>query len=83
LNELQQLKAELESANEKLLAFQNKSNEPEQTAKEPFQLKSERVELGIQNAPITKPQSIELKILPRSFTGNKNNLNKSILNNLP
>lgn len=82
-NELQQLKIELESANEKLIAFQNKSDETEKTAKEPFQLKSERVELGVQNAPVTKPQSLEVKILPQSFTGNKNNINKSLLNNLP
>ncbi|WP_303923179.1 hypothetical protein [Draconibacterium sediminis] len=75
------LKAEIETLNEELIALKNQaeseSPEPSQSTN-PFELKSERVELGPQQKPDLSNPEMELKIFPRNFNETTNNLNKTL-----
>ena len=78
--ELLQLQAELNTVKANFIAYKsNVENQREERINDPFQLKGERVELGVQKSPPTKDQEMELKVFPINFQGNRNNLNKSIL----
>ena len=79
-NNILELQAELDSVKADFVAYKNspeKQNEPSGNA--PFQLKSERVELGVQKSKSLRNRDLELKVFPVNFQENKNNLNKSIL----
>ncbi|WP_163325584.1 hypothetical protein [Draconibacterium mangrovi] len=75
------LKAEIETLNEELVALKNQaeseSPEPSPTAN-PFELKSERVELGPQQKPSLKSPEMEMKVFQKNFIENRNNLNSTI-----
>lgn len=73
--ELVKLTADLQAAQTEITAMKNAEN-PEQT--EPFQLKSERVELGVQKKPAVNNPELEVKIFPKNFGGTKNDLNKTL-----
>lgn len=72
---------EIETLNEELLALKNQaepeSTEPSQPAN-PFELKSERVELGPQQKPSVKSPEMEMKVFQKNFIENRNNLNSTI-----
>ena len=74
-------KAEIKELNEELLALKNQaeseSPEPSQSAN-PFELKSERVELGPQQIPSLKSPEMEMKVFRKNFIENRNNLNSTI-----
>ena len=74
-------KVEIEQLNEELLALKNQveteSAEPAQAAN-PFELKSERVELGVQQKPALSNPEIKLKVFPKNFSEAKNDLNKTL-----
>ena len=74
-------KVEIEQLNEELLALKNQveseSTEPAQAAN-PFELKSERVELGAQQKPTVKSPEMEMKVFPKNFSEAKNDLNKTL-----
>ena len=74
-------KVEIEQMNEELLALKNQveteSTEPAQAAN-PFELKSERVELGVQQKPALSNPEIKLKVFPKNFSEAKNDLNKTL-----
>ena len=74
-------KVEIEALNEELLALKNQveteSAEPAQAAN-PFELKSERVELGVQQKPALSNPEIKLKVFPKNFSEAKNDLNKTL-----
>lgn len=79
-NNILELQAELDSVKADFVAYKNspeKQNEASGNA--PFQLKSERVELGVQKSKSLRNRDLELKVFPVNFQENKNNLNKSIL----
>lgn len=79
-NNILELQAEMDSVKADFVAYKNssqKQNEPSGNA--PFQLKSERVELGVQKSKSLRNRDLELKVFPVNFQENKNNLNKSIL----
>ncbi len=81
--EIEQREAELTKIKDELVVLQSQSQSQKQQKKknEPFQLKSERVELGTQNSSAPRNPDIELKIFPGNFTENKNDLNKLLLKN--
>ncbi|WP_297094931.1 hypothetical protein [uncultured Draconibacterium sp.] len=74
-------KAEIQTLNEELLALKNhaasESTELPQSAN-PFELKSERVELGPQQKPSVKSPEMEMKVFQKNFIENRNNLNSTI-----
>ena len=74
-------KVEIEQLNEELLALKNQveteSAEPAQAAN-PFELKSERMELGPQQKPSVKSPEMEMKVFQKNFIENRNNLNSTI-----
>ncbi|WP_319230972.1 hypothetical protein [Draconibacterium orientale] len=74
-------KAEIDTLNEELLALKNQaeteSAELAQSAN-PFELKSERVELGVQQKPALSNPEIKLKVFPKNFSETKNDLNKTL-----
>ena len=74
-------KVEIEQLNEELLALKNQveteSAAPAQAAN-PFELKSERVELGVQQKPALSNPEIKLKVFPKNFSEAKNDLNKTL-----
>ncbi len=74
-------KVEIEQLNEELLALKNQvekeSAEPAQAAN-PFELKSERMELGPQQKPTVKSPEMEMKVFQKNFIENRNNLNSTI-----
>jgi len=67
--------------NEELLALKNQveteSTEPAQAAN-PFELKSDRMELGPQQKPTVKSPEMEMKVFQKNFIENRNNLNSTI-----
>ena len=78
--DLAQLQAELDTVKADFAAYKTSvENQNLQHGNDPFRLKSERVELGVQKSPLTKSQEMELKVFPINFQENRNNLNKSIL----
>nr|WP_319572269.1 hypothetical protein [uncultured Draconibacterium sp.] len=74
-------KVEIEQMNEELLALKNQveteSTEPAQAAN-PFELKSDRMELGPQQKPTVKSPEMEMKVFQKNFIENRNNLNSTI-----
>lgn len=78
-NEKEQLQAELKRAKEELIVFQKQNKQTQKKENEPFLLKSERVNMGIQNNSVPKNPEIELKVFPKNFTENKNDLNRTLL----
>ncbi|MCG6191050.1 hypothetical protein [Maribellus maritimus] len=79
--EKETLEAELKKVKDELFTFQKQKKETEKKGNEPFQLKSERVEMGVQSGAVPKNSALELKIFPGKFTENKNDLNKTLLKN--
>lgn len=73
--------AEIGLLNDELLALKNQSEsestEPSQRTN-PFELKSERVELGPQKKPSFKSPEMEMKVFQKTFIENRNNLNTTI-----
>lgn len=53
-----------------------KKTENENTA--PFELKSERVEVGISKTPVAKNPDLKMKVFEKNFIENRNNLNSTI-----
>jgi len=74
-NELEKLSAELSVVREELTALQQLN---QATEDEPFRLKSERVELGLQKKPAVNNPEMEFKIFPRNFSDKKNDLNRTL-----
>jgi uncharacterized protein (DUF3084 family) len=73
--EIEKLTAELNAAQTELTALQS----PDDSAQsEPFQLKSERVELGVQKKPNVNNPELEVKIFPKNFGGKTNDLNRTL-----
>ncbi|WP_319500066.1 hypothetical protein [uncultured Draconibacterium sp.] len=74
-------KAEIDTLNEELLALKNQA-ETERVgsaqAANPFELKSERVELGPHQKPSLKSPEMEMKVFQKNFIENRNNLNSTI-----
>ncbi|WP_319479794.1 hypothetical protein [uncultured Draconibacterium sp.] len=74
-------KAEIDTLNEELLALKNQAETesagPAQAAN-PFELKSERMELGPQQKPTVKSPEMEMKVFQKNFIENRNNLNSTI-----
>ncbi|QGY44740.1 hypothetical protein GM418_14000 [Maribellus comscasis] len=79
--EKETLEAELKKAKDELFAFQKQKKKTENKGNEPFQLKSERVEMGVQSGAVPKNSALELKVFPGKFTENKNDLNRTLLKN--
>lgn len=73
--ELEKLTADLHAAQTELTAI--KSTDDSNQA-EPFQLKSERVELGVQKKPTVNNPEMEVKIFPKNFGGKTNDLNRTL-----
>lgn len=80
-NQNEAYQTEVETLNDELLALKNQSEsentEPSQSAN-PFELKSERVELGPQQKPTVKSPEMEMKVFQKNFIENRNNLNSTI-----
>jgi hypothetical protein len=76
-SELEQLENELVSLKTELEAF--KQNQ--QNTNPPFQLKGGRVELDVPKSPAIKGPEMELKVFPKNFSGNSNDLNTTLLKN--
>jgi len=77
--EISQLTTELNEARQELAKVEMEEqtqSENKQTA--PFQLKSERVEVGLLKKPTVKTPEIEMKIFQKNFIENRNNLNSTI-----
>ena len=74
-------RTEIKTINEELLALKNQAesenSEPSPSAN-PFELKSERVELGPQQKPSVKSPEMEMKVFQKNFIENRNNLNSTI-----
>ena len=74
-------KTEIKTLNDELLALKNQreseNTEPSQSVN-PFELKSERVELGPQQKPSVKSPEIKMKVFEKNFIENRNNLNSTI-----
>ena len=79
-SELARLNAELNAARTELSALQQMK---QPTENEPFKLKSERVELGVQKKPAVSSPEMELKIFPRKAIEKTNDLNKTLFKNEP
>ena len=78
-NKMQQLETELTLAKTELTSYkQDNEKQGQQKKDDPFQLKSERVELGVQKTSLNKNPELELKVFPKNFIQNTNDLNKSI-----
>lgn len=78
--QIRKLQTELESTQKELLAIQKQNNEDVERSKSaPFELKSERIELGVPKKPATKNPEMEVKVFQRNFIEDRNNLNKNIL----
>ncbi|HYQ56236.1 MAG TPA: hypothetical protein VEP89_02735 [Draconibacterium sp.] len=74
-------KAEIEVLNEELLALKYQAElEPRESSRSsnPFELKSDRVELGIQKKPMEKLPEMEMKVFEKNFIENRNNLSSTI-----
>lgn len=78
LIEIEQLEAKLAETKNELAVLQSPGNPTQQKESGPFQLKSERIELGIQKSQVVKNQEIELKVFPKNFIQNSNNLNTTL-----
>ena len=74
--ELIQLSIKLDKAKYALNELQKVSQSSSKS--EPFHLRGERVELGIQKKPSINNAEMELKIFPKNFMESKNNLNKTL-----
>ena len=75
------IKAEIETLNEELLALKTQTvseNTESSQPTNPFELKSERVELGPQQKPSIKSPEMEMKVFQKNFIENRNNLNSTI-----
>ena len=80
--EIEKLENELASAKAELTASkQDVQNQNQQNENPPFQLKGSRVELDVPKTPTVKSPELELKVFPKNFPENKNNLNKTLLKN--
>ena len=77
-----QFRLETEAMQNELLALKQKTAKEANTAEEqksnPFELKSDRVELGIRKKPMVKSPEMEMKVFQKNFIENKNNLNSTI-----
>ena len=51
---------------------------PNPSEGEPFLLKSERVELGVQKKPAVDNPEMEVKIFPKNFIEKTNDLNRTL-----
>lgn len=81
-NKTQELKTELTAAKTELTTYkQNAEKHDQQKKDDPFQLKSERIELGVQKTELNKTSELELKVFPKNYMQNTNDLNKSIFKN--
>lgn len=78
-DEVEQLNSELASAKDKLEHFSNdtdKTKDGKHAA--PFELKSERINVGVSDKPSVKNPEMEMKVFQRNFIENRNNLNRTI-----
>jgi hypothetical protein len=77
--EVAQLQNELLAAKNELVELEKrKQEELENKAAVPFQLKSERVDVGKIISPTVKSPEMEMKIFQKQFIENRNNLNSTI-----
>uniref|UniRef100_UPI0032176E71 hypothetical protein n=1 Tax=uncultured Draconibacterium sp. TaxID=1573823 RepID=UPI0032176E71 len=77
--EVARLTNELKAAkNEITRIHQDKNTSSADREAAPFQLKSERIDIGISKKPSVKDPEIEMKILQKNFIENRNNLNRTI-----
>lgn len=74
-SELAKLNTELNAVRNELDGMQQARKSPEG---EPFLLKSERVELGVQKKPAVDNPEMEVKIFPKSFIEKTNDLNRTL-----
>jgi len=74
-SELAKLNTELIATRNELSAMQKTPNPSEG---EPFLLKSERVELGVQKKPAVDNPEMEVKIFPKNFIEKTNDLNRTL-----
>ena len=77
--QIQRLDEELIDAKNELIQLEQGSTKEttnEKTA--PFELKSERVEVGVSKTPAAKNQELKMKVFQKNFIENRNNLNKNI-----
>lgn len=80
--ELKQVETELATLKSELSASkQNATIQNQQNENPPFQLKGGRVELDVPKTPNVKSPEMELKVFPKNFPENNNNLNKTLLKN--
>ena len=77
--EKERLQKALQRAKEELYVLQKQNQQTQKKENEPFLLKSEQVNMGIQNNSVPKNPDIELKVFPRNFTENKNDINRTLL----
>ena len=78
-DEIARLERELNTVKTELAAHNKGSDQAgEQEENALFQLKGERVDPVIQKNPAVKNPEIELKVFPRNFIGNTNDLNKTL-----
>ena len=73
--ELEKLSADLHAAQTELTAIRSTDDSIQA---EPFQLKSERLELGVQKKPTVNNPEMEVKIFPKNFGGKTNDLNRTL-----
>jgi len=79
LQKISLLEQELTLAKTKLLKLeQGLMQEKEKETTAPFELKSERVEIGISKKPAVKTPEMEMKVFQKNFIENRNNLNSTI-----
>jgi len=82
--EMQQIQTELARLEAELSSYkQNTGNQSKDKGGEPFQLKGERIEPGIQKSNPVKSPEVELKLFRKNFLENTNNLNSTLLKNKP
>lgn len=76
------LRTEIEVLNDELFALKSQvatdSNSASSEQTNPFELKSERVEMGPQQRPSLKSPEMEMKVFQKNFIENRNNLNITI-----
>nr|WP_319511285.1 hypothetical protein [uncultured Draconibacterium sp.] len=73
--------AEIQELNEELIALKSRlasENTESSESVNPFELKSDRVELGVQKKPSVKTPDLEMKVFEKNFIENRNNLNSTI-----
>jgi len=76
---IEKLNEELNTAQIELArANQGEEIQSKNNSSTPFELKTERIEIGVSKKPVIKNSEIQMKIFQKNFIENRNNLNRTI-----